>query len=776
MNTNSIGHDLLLLMLSIAQFDNEEKIISVFVEAVGELFSPACFSFIKSDQPAPEKGFPLQTVKKIYGWLVVSGETSLNEEQQGLLWNAVQMLAIIVERNEQNRLLADDRERLSHAVDEQMRQLLRVNEELTTANKQLLEEVGKHRHTAGALLESEEIFEQFMEHSPYFVFFKNSEMRPIRLSRNYEKMLGRPIDELLGKTMDDLFPSDLAKTMIADDLRVLHDGKPVNIEEELNGRIYTTIKFPIHIEGEPRYLAGFTLDITDQKHAEAMLGNEKERLAVTLRSIGDGVITTDTSGNVVIMNKIAEHLTGWLQSEAQGKPLTTVFKIINESSRLDCENPAEKVLSSGKIIELANHTVLISRDGTERVIADSGAPIMDRNSAIIGVVLVFRDMSEKQKLVDAMQRTDKLDAIGVLAGGIAHDFNNLLAGIFGYMEIARACTTEKPIADYLDKAMSVFGRAKDLTQQLLTFSKGGMPIRKTAPLGPLLRSSTSFALSGSKLGCDFDIAEDLWFADFDKNQLGQVIDNLVINALQAMPLGGRILVTAKNVVLKDGEIPPLKGGRFIKMSIADTGIGIPPDLLKRIFDPFFTTKQKGNGLGLATCYAIIHKHEGGIEVESIMGKGATFHVFLPASQNAIFQNTSPVSESHRGSGRILIMDDEAFIREILGGMLTDMGYSICEAKDGEEALRLCANAAKNGQPIDAAFFDLTIPGGMGGKEAIVQFRQHYPAIPVYASSGYSEDPVMAKPAEYGFTNSIRKPYRKDELAAMLNRQQEKPLL
>lgn len=190
-----------------------------------------------------------------------------------------------------------------------------------------------------------------------------------------------------------------------------------------------------------------------------------------------------------------------------------------------CENPAEKVLASGGIVELENHTLLISKDGTERIIADSGAPIIDQESSTIGVLLVFRDMTEKQKLIDALQRTDKLDSLGVLAAGIAHDFNNMLAGIFGYIYLAREINTDKKVSKYLDKSMSVFSRAKDLTQQLLTFSKGGTPQRKTSELGPLIRECASFAPSGSKVACDFAIANALWLADFDKNQIGQVIDN-----------------------------------------------------------------------------------------------------------------------------------------------------------------------------------------------------------------------------------------------------------
>ena len=511
-------------------------------------------------------------------------------------------------------------------------------------------------------------------------------------------------------------------------------------------------------------------DMTEIRQAEEAIAAEKERLAVTLRSIGDGVITTDIHGNIVTMNKVAEKLTGWPQSEAHNRPLAEVFSIINEITRKPCENPVELVLSSGEVVELANHTLLVSRDGKGRLISDSGAPIKDRNSVTIGVVLVFRDMTEKQLLQDAMQRSEKLDSLGVLAGGIAHDFNNLLAGIFGYIDMARhASQADTPAAKYLDKASLVFNRAKDLTQRLLTFSKGGAPVLKTGQLGPLVKESAAFALSGSKISCEYHIANDLWPCDFDENQIAQVVDNIVINAQQAMPMGGTIMLSANNVVLKNEDAPGLRGGNFVKVSVADTGVGIPRGLLKRIFDPFFTTKQKGSGLGLATCYSIVEKHQGRIEVESEPGKGSVFHVLLPASHKETASGDSRSAQTHKGNGAILVMDDEEFMREIIGTMLKEMGYAVLEARNGEEALRLCVDAHKKGTAISAAVLDLTIPGGMGGKETIVEMRKICPDMPVFASSGFSEDPVMSNPADYGFTASIRKPYRKDELAEVLNR-------
>jgi PAS domain S-box-containing protein len=556
--------------------------------------------------------------------------------------------------------------------------------------------------------------------------------------------------------------------------RAIEFGEPYDLEvvlitEKGNRRWVRTNGRLKHRDGH-KILSGAMQDITERKLAEEAIATEKERLAVTLRSIGDGVITTDTLGNVVIMNKVAEELTGWKQIEAQGHPLAEVFNIINEATRQPCENPVVKVLATGDSIELANHTVLVSRDGTERIIADSGAPIRDTKSLTIGVVLVFRDMTEKQRLLDTIQRTDKLDSLGVLAGGIAHDFNNLLGGIFGYIDLARAeCADQQAVAEYLDKAFTVFNRAKDLTQQLLTFSKGGAPTKKAGKIGVQIKESTSFALSGSNVACEYHIPDDLWLCEFDENQIGQVIDNIVINAQQAMPLGGKIVVSAHNKTVTEREIPLLHSGDYVQISIADTGVGIPPNLLKRIFDPFFTTKQKGNGLGLATCYSIIRKHDGAIEIESEPGKGSVFHLYLPASTKEAAGPNSPYTFTHTGSGTILVMDDELYIREVVGMMLKRMGYTIIEAKDGAEALQCIAQAKQSNQPIDAAIFDLTIPGGLGGKEAVIELRKSNTYLLVFASSGFSEDPVMAKPAEFGFSGSIRKPYRKEDLGRLLEK-------
>jgi PAS domain S-box-containing protein len=509
-------------------------------------------------------------------------------------------------------------------------------------------------------------------------------------------------------------------------------------------------------------------DITDRKRAEELVAAEKELLSVTLMSIGDGVITTDTNGCIVIMNKVAEELTGWKKDEASGKPLSEIFVIIDETSRLHCEDPVKKVLEAGQIIELENNTILVARDGSERAIADSVAPIRNSQNETIGVVLVFHDVTEKRKMIDTIQRIDKLDSIGLLAGGIAHDFNNILGALFGYLELAHGRGSADPtITKYLSKALSVFKRAKDLTQQLLTFSKGGAPQKKTGKIGAFIQENATFVLSGSNVGCSFLFDSELWPCDYDESQIGQVIDNIVINAQQAMPRGGLVVISARNVTIDTGEHPALREGNYVKISIADSGEGIPPELQKRIFDPFFSTKPKGNGLGLATSYSIIQKHDGFIDVESEPGKGSTFHIFLPASKNVVPEIDRIEEPRHHGSGTILIMDDEENIRDIVCEMLCEMGYSVVQAKNGQEALALCAQSQKSGTPFCCAFFDLTIPGGMGGKDAIVELRKFMPDLPVFASSGFSEGMVMANPEEYGFTGCIPKPFHMYELGALL---------
>ncbi|MBF0531032.1 MAG: PAS domain S-box protein, partial [Deltaproteobacteria bacterium] len=412
------------------------------------------------------------------------------------------------------------------------------------------------------------------------------------------------------------------------------------------------------------------------ERSQEALAAEKERLAVTLSSIGDGVITTDVEGRIVLINKVAETLTGWNREEAIGRPLEEIFHIINEKTGIRCANPVEQVIKSHGVVGLTDdQTILLGRDGVERAIADSGAPIFDRESKIIGAVLVFRNITEKRKMQEELLRAQKLESVGILAGGLAHDFNNILTVILGNASLIKLYM--KPTGQALKKLTEIETaslKAKGLTQQLLTFSKGGAPVKKTMVISQLLKGYASFALTGAKTRCEFDIPDDLWLSEVDEGQISQVIHNLISNADQAMPEGGIIGVHAENLIVDKMQAWPLEPGKYIKISIHDQGVGIPEESISKVFDPYFTTKSTGSGLGLTTAYAIITKHKGLLTVESKPGSGTTFHLFLPASDKEKAEEADLKEIPVAGKGKILVMDDDESVRELVGDILHHLGY------------------------------------------------------------------------------------------------------
>ena len=543
------------------------------------------------------------------------------------------------------------------------------------------------------------------------------------------------------------------KTLKGEDRWVLHDSFITTDSATGEKRVEAIVK-----------------DITSAKRAEAALAAEKERLSVTLRSIGDGVIATDTDGRVVILNRVAEMLTGWTQHQAIGKPLPEVFRIVNEETRVPCEDPAGKILKTGLTIGLANHTVLVSRDGAERAIADSGAPIRDRDSRVIGAVIVFRDISEKRRQDAEFLRIEKLESVGLLAGGIAHDFNNILTAILGNVSLLKSELHDAgaEAAELIDETEKACLRAKDLTQQLLTFSKGGAPVKEASSLDQIIRDSAGFALRGSNVLCEYSLPEDLWFAEIDRSQISQVIQNLVINAQQAMPEGGAVRIRAENIILSAESSPPLPPGPYLQISVIDSGVGIPDKHLRRIFDPYFTTKQKGSGLGLTTTFSIVKRHGGHITVESAVGHGTTFRVLLPAIRGRTadgkdFREVKPLPPS----GRVLVMDDEDAVLRVARRMLSGMGFEVETVPDGQTAIRAYELARATQRPFSVVILDLTVPGGIGGAEALRLLRDEDPSIRAIVSSGYSTDPIMSRFRDYGFHGVVTKPYRLEELADVL---------
>lgn len=386
---------------------------------------------------------------------------------------------------------------------------------------------------------------------------------------------------------------------------------------------------------------------------------------------------------------------------------------------------------------------------------------------------LYNTRIECEKMHDELQKARNLESLGLLAGGIAHDFNNILAAIMGNIDLVmlNMGQEETQSRKLLANAEKAVVRAKDLTYQLLTFSKGGDPVKTITSIETIIKESANFVLHGSNVKCNYDFPEDLWPAEVDSGQVGQVIQNIVINAIQAMPNGGLVDLCCRNFENERGSLLPMQEGKYVEIKITDNGVGIDQELIDKIFDPYMTTKQEGNGLGLSITHSIVKKHGGHIQVDSSPGKGTTFLIFLPASKSPlkIVKNIEVATITYENKGTVMVMDDDEMIRNMSMNILKRTGYDVLLAEDGVRAIDLFKESLDAGKVVDLIIMDLTIPGGMGGKEAVVEIHKMDPKAKVVVSSGYSNDQVMANFGQFGFCASIVKPYQLTELLGLVGR-------
>jgi len=649
----------------------------------------------------------------------------------------------------------------------------RLEDKVQQRTAELREEKNNVEHANQALRESEAKFRAYAEMTSAAIFIYRG-TRFIYMNPIAEATTGYSRQELLQMNFWDIIHPD-HRAMVRERGMQRQQGEEVPsryqfkiLRKDRETRWLDMSAKMIVDDGQPAAL-GTAFDITSHKLIEEALMLEKERLAVTLRAIGDAVITLDIGQKIMIFNNMAEKITGYRTEEAIGEDLSSVFKIRDEKNKTPVPDPVSEAIKTGTASP-DNYAILTALTGEERQIIYRVTPLLDKDSKIFGSVLVLRDITQQRKMEEELLKTQKLESVGLLAGGIAHDFNNILTAILGNLSLIRLYSRPgEKIYERVESAEKATIRAQELTQQLLTFSKGGAPIKQATMIDDLVKESVSFMLRGSKVRWQIDSEENLKAVNIDSGQISQVIQNLVLNASQAMPSGGDIKINLRNFEHNTNQALPLKPGSYVRIDIADSGIGIPQEHLSKIFDPFFTTKQTGSGLGLATSYSIILKHQGHIEVVSSIGNGSCFSVYLPTTETKTLPGKVELKrvEKFRGEGTVLLMDDEEMVLSTAAEILKYFGFDVDLSRNGEEALSKYASKLQRRKPYELVIMDLTIPGGMGGQIAIGKLLELDPQAKAIVASGYFSDPVMANFQEYGFIGCLRKPFKIDEVGRLL---------
>lgn len=582
------------------------------------------------------------------------------------------------------------------------------------------------------------------------------------------EVLKYPVQEIMGRSILSLISLEYREKLGEELDKLINQGLssaaelPV-IDKDGAQRIIHFISAPVIEEG--KITGGISLgqDVTAHQYETEVQRITEEKFAAAFNLSPEMIaITSLEEGRYLEVNDAFLKLFGYNHEEVVGRTVRELNVWINPQNRARLQR-----------MILNNPIVRGIEDSFRKKSGDIWVGICSFARLMIGgepcILTVGTDITEKRRMEDELLKASKLESLGVLAGGLAHDFNNLLTIIMGNLTLSKIIGQDNPdLLKFLQEAEHATWQARGLTQQLLTFARGGAPVMKITAIKDLIKDAVNFSLSGSSVKARFNIQENLWKVKIDAGQVNQVINNLILNAVQAMPDGGEVLVTAENIELDDGA-HPLKSGPHVRLSIKDQGQGIPEPHLNKIFDPYFTTKEKGTGLGLATAFSIINRHAGYLYCESAVNDGTTFYISLPG----VCDEVELVEEEKRlpleGKGRVLVVDDQYQIQTMLSEMLIKLGYEPELSKDGIESIEKYGKAMENGNPFNAVIMDLTIPGGMGGKRALEGLRAIDPEVKVIASSGYTNDANISQYQESGFQAVLAKPYSIIELSEVLQK-------
>jgi len=585
------------------------------------------------------------------------------------------------------------------------------------------------------------------------------------------EVLGYSPEDMLGRKSQDFFeripgnPAELAEKVMQEAGDSIWRGEIFNRRKD--GRlIMVSLKLTVLRDAAGRRLGyvGISEDITPRQQAEAALAQEvkdrkdsDEKYRALLNSTPAAIVLLSVPEfRILSLNTAMSNLLGGGEESLIGDKLESLYpKDIYER----CEANMDKALKSGKLLEAEEE-----RDG--KIFYNQYIPL-SLSDGSRALELLSTDITEYRRLETELLKSSNLESLGILVGGLAHDFNNLLAAIVGNILLVRMkLPEESQLLEILDDAELACFLAEKLTRQLLTFSKGGFPLKEPIRLGDIIEESTRFALRGSSVGSRFEIDQNLWPVDADRGQVGQVMHNLVINSSQAMPKGGLVTVIAENVELGKKSISLLPEGRYVRIKVKDTGTGIHEDIMDKIFDPYFTTKKTGRGLGLATVYSIMKKHEG-IILASAEEEGAAFQIYFPALPDDVEIKEMVTGEIQRGGGRVLVMDDEELVLRTAERIIKDLDYMVETARDGREVIEKFEKFYKAGTPFDLVILDLTVQGGMGGREALAGLKALDPRVKAIVSSGYSNDSIISDYEKEGFSGVIAKPYTIKKLSRLL---------